>query len=265
MFCTFPGWLFKHSIKVSVLEGTHYCFDIEMQAKHVHLDVQRIAIRCLGLFGLLENKPSEELVKQLRLSVTKGPPPISIMACKALIDLGMWHGPQEVDKAMGKDLLSQFEKDNLEYSPVNFSDADGDLDVKLLDLLFSGLEDNDWNESSESHDNESVRAILAEGFAKFLLLSEKYPSISASCHPVLLAKLITIYFSDESKELQRLIGFCFSFFNLLYIMRTVVLTRFSFLCFLTRLKQCLSVFFEHYASLSMNHKVTLVPLVCFIT
>ncbi|XP_021891409.1 condensin complex subunit 3 isoform X2 [Carica papaya] len=192
-------------------------------AKHVHLDVQRIAIRCLGLFGLLENKPSEELVKQLRLSVTKGPPPISIMACKALIDLGMWHGPQEVDKAMGKDLLSQFEKDNLEYSPVNFSDADGDLDVKLLDLLFSGLEDNDWNESSESHDNESVRAILAEGFAKFLLLSEKYPSISASCHPVLLAKLITIYFSDESKELQRL-------------------------------KQCLSVFFEHYASLSMNHK-----------
>ncbi|KAJ0755234.1 putative nuclear condensin complex subunit 3 domain-containing protein [Helianthus annuus] len=36
-------------------------------AKHIHLDVQRAAVRCLGLFRLLERIPSEDLVKQLRL------------------------------------------------------------------------------------------------------------------------------------------------------------------------------------------------------
>lgn len=184
-----------------------------MQAKHVHLDVQRAAIRCLGLFGLLENKPSEELVKQLRISFVKGPPTISIMACKALIDLGMWHGPQEVDKAIGQDLSSQPRDNKMNFSPINLSDTDGNLNIELVDLLYSGIEASNCRKSLEV-DEESLQAVLGEGFAKFLLLSEKYPSIPASLHPLLLAKLITLYFGDESKDLQRWI-ICTYFFHLL--------------------------------------------------
>lgn len=58
-------------------------------ARHVLLDVQMVSIRCLGLYGLLQKKLSDELVKQLRFSFVKGPSPISAMACQALIDLAM--------------------------------------------------------------------------------------------------------------------------------------------------------------------------------
>ncbi|XP_028057573.1 condensin complex subunit 3 [Camellia sinensis] len=192
-------------------------------AKHVHLDVQRVATRCLGLFGLLERKPSEELIKQLRLSFVKGPSPISIMACKALLDLAMWHGPQEVDKAMGQDLSSRLKDHDIVSCTVQMSDTNGDLNFGLLDLLFAGLERDDWVKSADADEHESVQAVIGEGFAKILLLSENYPSIPSSLHPLLLAKLIGLYFSDETKELQRL-------------------------------RQCLSVFFEHYPSLSNTHK-----------
>ncbi|KAA8547693.1 hypothetical protein F0562_004122 [Nyssa sinensis] len=192
-------------------------------AKHVHLDVQRVATRCLGLFGLLERKPSEELVKQLRLSFVKGPSPISVMACKALVDLGMWYGPQEVDKSMGQDLSSHLRDHATVFHPVNLCDTNEDLNIELLDLLYAGFGRYDGGKSAEAFENESVQAVLGEGFAKILLLSENYPSIPASSHPLLLAKLISLYFSDKNKELQRL-------------------------------KQCLSVFFEHYPSLSANHK-----------
>uniref|UniRef100_A0A5B6ZJY2 Putative condensin complex subunit 3 n=1 Tax=Davidia involucrata TaxID=16924 RepID=A0A5B6ZJY2_DAVIN len=192
-------------------------------AKHVHLDVQRVAIRCLGLFGLLERKPSGELVKQLRLSFLKGPSPVSVMACKALVDLGMWHGPQEVDKSTGHNLSSNLRDREFFFHPVNLCDTNGDLTIELLDLLYAGLDRSDWGKSAEADENEPAQAVIGEGFAKILLLSENYPSLPASSHPLLLAKLISLYFSDETKELQRL-------------------------------KQCLSVFFEHYPSLSVNHK-----------
>ncbi|CAK7338996.1 unnamed protein product [Dovyalis caffra] len=194
-------------------------------AKHVHLDVQRVAIRCLGLFGLLEKKPSEELLKQLRLSFAKGPAPVSIMACKALIDLAMWHGPQEVDEAIGLDHSSKFQDGKMAFDFVDFSDADENLNVELLDLLYAGFDRNDWGDV-ETEENETVQAALGEGFAKILLLSENYPSIPTALRPLLLAKLIKLYFSNETKDLQRL-------------------------------KQCLSVFFEHYPSLSANHKASL--------
>ncbi|XP_021670919.2 uncharacterized protein LOC110657836 isoform X2 [Hevea brasiliensis] len=192
-------------------------------AKHVHLDVQRVAIRCLGLFGLLEKKPSGELVKQLKISFARGLAPISTMACKALIDLAMWHGPQEIDQALGQENVSGFQDSKKAFNAVNISDADENLNIELLDLLYAGLGRNDWVKSVEFDETETVQAILGEGFAKILLLSEKYPSIPTSLHPQILAKLIILYFSNETKDLQRL-------------------------------KQCLSVFFEHYPSLSVNHK-----------
>ncbi|ESQ47303.1 hypothetical protein EUTSA_v10027629mg [Eutrema salsugineum] len=192
-------------------------------AKHTHLDVQRIAIKCLGLFGLLEKKPSEELVRQLRIAFCRSPPPISIMASKALVDLGMWHSPTEVDKAMGQDLLSQFEDESIDFVPVDLSNAEEDLNLKMLDLLYAGLESDDWRAYTESSEDESVKATVGEGFAKLLLLGEKYPNLPASFYPFILGKLIALYFSEESKEQLRF-------------------------------KQCLSVFFEHYASLSEKHK-----------
>lgn len=108
-------------------------------------------------------------------------------------------------------------------SPLDISDTDGNWNPKLLDLLYAGLIKDDWDSSLASEENESVQGALGEGFAKILLLSENYKSIPARSNPLLLSKLITLYFSNESKELQRL-------------------------------KQCLSVFFEHYPSLSANHK-----------
>lgn len=90
----------------------------ELLTKHVHLDVQRIAIRCLGLFGLLEKKPSKEIVLQLRLSFVKGPTLISTISCKALNDLAMWHNPHEADRAWGEDFSSELQDSEVAFSPV---------------------------------------------------------------------------------------------------------------------------------------------------
>ncbi|KAK3218552.1 hypothetical protein Dsin_012522 [Dipteronia sinensis] len=213
-----------HLIQGKAMESAEFLQSLLIPgAKHVHLDVQRVAVRCLGLFGLLENKPSKELVKQLRQSFIKGPSTISIMACKALIDLGMWHGPQEVDKATEHDFSLQPSDDKMTFTPIKLSETDEDLNIELLRLLYSEIQISCWGKCLESDENESIQAVLGEGFAKVLLLSENYPSIPASLHPLLLAKLINLYFSDESKDLQRL-------------------------------KQCLSIFFGHYASLLANHK-----------
>lgn len=139
-------------------------------------------------------------MKQLRVSFIRGPSPISVMACKALSDLALWHGPQEVDRAMGQDLASQLRDQATNFCPVEISDTNGDLNIELLDLLFSGFDGGKYEDPDE---NESVQAVLGEGFAKILLLSENYPSIPVSLNPLVLAKLIGLYFSDETKELQR--------------------------------------------------------------
>ncbi|KAK6154122.1 hypothetical protein DH2020_013761 [Rehmannia glutinosa] len=191
-------------------------------AKHSNLDVQRASIRCLGLFGLLERKPSENIVKQLRVSFVKGPPTIAIMAAKALLDLGIWHGPDEMDKAMNCNLSSQLRDHKMLLTPVEFCNGTEDLDIEFLDLLYAGLE-HDWGDFVEVDENQSVQGILGEGLAKILLLSNKFPGLHSPTYHLLLAKLISLYFSSENEELQRL-------------------------------KQCLSVFFEHYPSLSADHK-----------
>ena len=115
-----------------------------MQAKQKHVDVQRAALRCLCLFGLLENKPSTELVKQLRLSFINGPDLVSAMASKALIDLVTWHGPQELDQAIGTE-PSDANYEKTQFAPVDISDLnDDDLNVGVLSILFSGFHKDDW-------------------------------------------------------------------------------------------------------------------------
>ncbi|GJN00126.1 hypothetical protein PR202_ga17289 [Eleusine coracana subsp. coracana] len=143
-------------------------------AKQNHVDVQRAALRCLCLLGLLENRPNIELVKQLRLSFINGPDLVSAMACKALIDLVTWHGPQGIDQAIGIELPdASYEKS--QFTPVDISDLkDDDLSIGVLDLLFSGFHKDDWEFSLEGDNHDNVPTILGEGFAKILLLSDNF-------------------------------------------------------------------------------------------
>ncbi|XP_042041530.1 condensin complex subunit 3-like isoform X2 [Salvia splendens] len=191
-------------------------------AKHSNLDVQRASVRCLGLFGLLERKPNEDIGKQLRCSFVKGPSTVSIMAAKALLDLAIWHGPDEMDKVMNCNLSSDIHDDEVSSTLFEFGEGHEDSNFELLDLLCVGLE-HDWDDLEEIEDHQSIQDVLGEGLAKILLLSNKFPGSHTSKHHLILAKLIRLYFSSDNEEFQRL-------------------------------KQCLSVFFEHYPSLSINHK-----------
>uniref|UniRef100_A0A0E0PVZ1 Nuclear condensin complex subunit 3 C-terminal domain-containing protein n=1 Tax=Oryza rufipogon TaxID=4529 RepID=A0A0E0PVZ1_ORYRU len=157
--------------------------------KQNHDDVQRVALRCLCLFGLLENRPNAELVKQLRLSFINGPDLVSAMACKALIDLVTWHGPQEIDQTIGIE-SSDATNEKSQFTTVDVSNMnDDDLNIGVLDILFSGFLKDDWEFNLEGDNHDNVPTILGEGFAKILLLSENYARISADLHPVILARL----------------------------------------------------------------------------
>ncbi|TVU11786.1 hypothetical protein EJB05_45389, partial [Eragrostis curvula] len=173
-------------------------------AKQNHVDVQRAALRCLCLLGLLENRPNTELVQQLRLSFINGPDLVSAMACKALIDLVTWHGPQSIDQAIGIE-LPDASNEKSQFTPVDISDLNGDdLNIGILDLLFSGFHKDDWEFSLEGDNHDNVPTILGEGFAKIILLSDNFTSISADLHAIILAQLVRLYFSEETKELERL-------------------------------------------------------------
>ncbi|KAJ0755233.1 putative nuclear condensin complex subunit 3 domain-containing protein [Helianthus annuus] len=112
------------------------------------------------------------------------------MASKALMDLAMWHGPHEVDKATNRNLSSQFKDHTKTIHPVDWSDKNEDLDIELIDLLYAGFDRSDFSQPVDADENESVHAVLAE---KILLLSENYPTVSVSSHPILLSKLISLY------------------------------------------------------------------------
>jgi condensin complex subunit 3 len=178
-------------------------FILSLQTKQNHDDVQRVALRCLCLFGLLENRPNAELVKQLRLSFINGPDLVSAMACKALIDLVTWHGPQEIDQTIGIE-SSDATNEKSQFTTVDVSNMnDDDLNIGVLDILFSGFLKDDWEFNLEGDNHDNVPTILGEGFAKILLLSENYARISADLHPVILARLVSLYFMEETKELKR--------------------------------------------------------------
>ncbi|KAK7361363.1 hypothetical protein VNO77_03417 [Canavalia gladiata] len=95
------------------------------RAKQSHLDVQRIVVRCLGLFGLLERKPSAEFLKLLRISYIKEPHAISIEPCKVSVDLVMWHGPQEVNKVLKHNVPYQINCEKKTFSLMDFSNSEG--------------------------------------------------------------------------------------------------------------------------------------------
>lgn len=145
-------------------------------------------------------------MKQLRLSFINGPDFVSAIACKALIDLVTWHGPQEIDRAIGIELPDPSYEKSL-FTQVDLSDMnDDDLNIGVLDILFSGFHKDDWEFDLEGDNHDNVPTILGEGFAKILLLSGNFASIPADLHTVILAQLIRLYFSEETKELERSIA-----------------------------------------------------------
>lgn len=175
---------------------------IDQQVRQVHLDVQRASTRCLCLLGLLERRPSGDIVKQLRLLFIDGPAPVSVMACKALVDLITWHGPEEIDRAIDLD-PQQSMSDSSELGSLDSLNSEGTSKIGVINLLFAAMEKDISRAIKQADDEESLHSILGEGFAKFLLWSEKYPNIPASSHQLFLRRLITMYFSDETKEMQR--------------------------------------------------------------
>ncbi|KAH9318229.1 hypothetical protein KI387_019998, partial [Taxus chinensis] len=196
-------------------------------AKHINVEVRRAATRCLGVYGVREKKPGEQVVRQLRLSFCNGPSPVRVMAAKALFDLCIWHTPAVVDSAIGigpgLGSVPQPQHFGTESAVEEVIDGnEGDNGLIILNLLSSGLDRDDWDEHGDMGDVETTRGILAEGFAKFLLQSKVYPDIQ-SMQPTILAKLICLYFSEDTKELHRL-------------------------------RQCLSVFFDQYPALAAEHK-----------
>ncbi|GLJ51847.1 hypothetical protein SUGI_1101390 [Cryptomeria japonica] len=193
-------------------------------AKYINVEVRRAAVRCLGVYGIREKKPGEQVVRQLRLSFCNGPSPVRVMAAKALFDLCMWHSPTVVDIAIGigPGLGCVSQPHGVETDGAGEVIDDGDSGLIILNLLLSGLDRDDWDEHGDLGDIETTYGILAEGFAKFLLQSKMYPDLS-SMQPTILTKLICMYFSEDTKELHRL-------------------------------RQCLSVFFDQYPALAAEHK-----------
>lgn len=171
-----------------------------IQANNIHADVRRVSVRCLGVYGLLERKPSEVIVKQLQRSLISGPSSVNVMACKALFDLAAWHGIHELDVSISLDQTNICgEKNSFISVDLNASE---DLPVGLLDLLHSVLDRNELAQGTELND-DTIEGTLGEGFAKLLLLSDRYPSLSPSLHHILLGRLIKIYFNSEYASLER--------------------------------------------------------------
>ena len=90
---------------------------------------------------------------------------MSSMATKALMDLATWHGPHEVDKALNRDLVSQFRDHAKTIDPVDWSDTNEDFEIELIDLLYAGFDRFDFSKPSDGDVGESVHAVLAKGFA----------------------------------------------------------------------------------------------------
>ncbi|KAI5062946.1 hypothetical protein GOP47_0021493 [Adiantum capillus-veneris] len=163
-------------------------------AKHIHPEIQRSAVRCLGMFCTREAKPSLQAVKQLRLAFLSGISPSQRMSSKALFDLCMWHGAQVLDRGISLCLTDD-------------GDPKGDCGLPILDLLAQKLDIIDTEQEqvvgSEAGDGETLQGILAEGFAKLLLQSKVFSDI-IPLQQAVLTKMLRSYFDEQTRSAPRL-------------------------------------------------------------
>ncbi|BBN11729.1 condensin complex subunit 3 [Marchantia polymorpha subsp. ruderalis] len=198
--------------------------------KHLHPEVQRAGVRCLGIFCGLEKVPSSRGVEQLRLCLSLSDRYyVQEMALRALFDLILQHGATGLDHALG--ILPDISGVPHPPGPQTshkFRSADDNsereqsmiLRLPLLELLAGSFDHDDL--TREEDEIPLKTCIAAEGFAKVLLQSKRFPEIGVIQDGV-LAKLVCLYFSFSTQNFARL-------------------------------RQCLNVFFRSYCSQSVNNK-----------
>ncbi|XP_024527782.1 condensin complex subunit 3 isoform X2 [Selaginella moellendorffii] len=173
-------------------------------ANHLVADVRRAGVRCLSLYCLSEEHPSVRVIRQLEEALIKSYGAEKIMAIKGMFDLVMSHGAGLMDSQRAS------------HSP-------GQMQLPLLQLLADILSDqHDIYVQEDIGETESARSVAAEGFAKLLLHSKRFPELGLVRSRV-LSDLFRMYFDEDTKSIPRL-------------------------------GQCLSVFFHNYASATPEHK-----------
>lgn len=158
--------------------------------------MQISATRCLGLFCLRETRPSLQAVKQLRLAlIDDSVLGVKKMAIKALFDLCMWHSATVVDRVV---------RFSAAYEDISSNEAVPGLPI--LEDLAHFLDGTDVEQEavidSEAGEVETVKSIIAEGFAKLMLQSKVYSDILPLQNSI-LGKLLRLCFNEETKNMPR--------------------------------------------------------------
>ncbi|KAL2651267.1 hypothetical protein R1flu_019395 [Riccia fluitans] len=195
--------------------------------KHLHPEVQRAGVRCLGIFCCLERTPSSRGVEQLVLCLSLcNRVYVQEMAFKALFDLILCHGPTALDLARGIGPESH-RQPGLHVSHLFCSTADRHVGehniisgIPILESL-AGSFDPEYS-MGKAQALQPRTAVAAEGFAKVLLQCQHLPEIRLMQDSV-LEKLICLYFSVTTENCPRL-------------------------------RQCLNVFFRAFCSQSAKNK-----------
>ena len=116
------------------------------------------------------------------------------MACKALFDLCMWHSAAVIDRII---CFSAYE---------GVSNNEAVSGLPILEEFAQFLDANDVEQEAvvepETGEVETVKGIIAEGFAKLLLQSRVYSDILPLQHSI-LGKLLRLYFNEETKSMPR--------------------------------------------------------------
>ncbi|KAJ7517851.1 hypothetical protein O6H91_21G042500 [Diphasiastrum complanatum] len=205
-------------------------------AKHIQMEVQQAGVRWLGLFCQLEDRPNMRALKQICLAARSGNFLVQHMALKALFDLILSHGVVVVDRSMQmvSDLRAspELNSSGVETSHVaenntgqKENDEKREKNQPVLKFLAEMLDQKTIEEEVDheiSAERETRTSVVAEGFAKLLLQSKTCPEI-LDTQNLIIGKLVQLYFSEDTK-------------------------------FDIRLQQCLSVFFQAYASLGAANK-----------
>ena len=134
-------------------------------------------------------------MKQLRLLLIADDTTLGVkkMACKALFDLCMWHSAAVIDRIIG---FSSCE---------GVSNKEAVSGLPILEEFAQFLDANDVEQDvvePETGEVETVKSIIAEGFAKLLLQSKVYSDILPWQHSI-LGKLLRLYFNEETKSMPR--------------------------------------------------------------
>ncbi|KAL3677038.1 hypothetical protein R1sor_026986 [Riccia sorocarpa] len=198
--------------------------------RHLHPEVQRAGVRCLGIYCCLERTPSrrgvEELIVTLSLSNRVY---VQEMAFKALFDLILCHGPTAVDLAreVVQDSPDSLRQPGLQVAHLFFSNGDrhvGEhniiLRIPVVELLAGSFQPEDPVGKAQAVRPTTAAAV--EGFAK-LLLQGKHVLEIRRVQDTVLQRLICLYFSPSTENHPRL-------------------------------RQCLNVFFRAYCSQSDKNK-----------